>query len=177
MATNTTNGTDTALGYFTIIGKVEEADESSYERQKSDGTPPETVTRVQLSLVVPGMPRPGALRTAPGGGARRDTSRSGSWRRVGWWSAPTACAPWPSSAATPAPARRTSAASSSSATAAREATADERKQLQAARKAQKARPSSAAPPAPPRRPPRRRPRRGSPRPRTADRADGAIQPM
>ncbi len=51
MATNTN---DTTLGYFQIIGKCEETDDSSYTRTTADGKE-ETVSKVQLSLVIPGM--------------------------------------------------------------------------------------------------------------------------
>jgi hypothetical protein len=51
MATNPAN--DTTLGYFQIIGKCEESDHSSYTRTTADGKE-ETVSKVQLSLVVPG---------------------------------------------------------------------------------------------------------------------------
>lgn len=42
------------MGYFEITGKVEEVDESSYTRKGGDGTE-ETVSKIQLALVVPGM--------------------------------------------------------------------------------------------------------------------------
>jgi hypothetical protein len=51
MATNSTH--DAQLGYFRILGKCEETDDSSYTRVR-DGKA-ETVSKVQLSLVVPGM--------------------------------------------------------------------------------------------------------------------------
>jgi hypothetical protein len=50
--TNTAN--ETQLGYFQIIGKCEETDDSSYIRTTADGKE-ETVSKVQLSLVIPGM--------------------------------------------------------------------------------------------------------------------------
>ena len=50
MATTTNDAT---LSYFTLIGKCEETDDSSYTRTR-DGKE-ETVTKVQLSLVIPGM--------------------------------------------------------------------------------------------------------------------------
>jgi hypothetical protein len=52
MATNPAN--DTTLGYFQIIGNCEETDDSSYTRTTADGKE-ETVSKVQLSLVIPGM--------------------------------------------------------------------------------------------------------------------------
>jgi hypothetical protein len=42
------------MGYFEITGKVEEVDESSYTRKGANGTE-ETVSKIQLALVVPGM--------------------------------------------------------------------------------------------------------------------------
>jgi hypothetical protein len=42
------------MSYMTLVSKVEEVSENSYERTKDDGTS-ETVTKVQFSLVVPGM--------------------------------------------------------------------------------------------------------------------------
>jgi regulator of protease activity HflC (stomatin/prohibitin superfamily) len=57
MATTTATSTttdDTALSYFQILGKCEETDDSSYTRTTADGTQ-ETISKVQLSLVIPGM--------------------------------------------------------------------------------------------------------------------------
>jgi hypothetical protein len=54
MATNNTTTNDTTLSYFQILGKCEETDDSSYERTTADGKK-ETVAKVQLSLVIPGM--------------------------------------------------------------------------------------------------------------------------
>ena len=51
MATTTNENT---LSYFTLIGKCEETDDSSYTRTTADGTE-ERVSKVQLSLVIPGM--------------------------------------------------------------------------------------------------------------------------
>jgi hypothetical protein len=42
------------MSYMTLMSKVEEVSENSFERQKDDGTS-EAVTKVQFSLVVPGM--------------------------------------------------------------------------------------------------------------------------
>jgi len=42
------------MNYMTLMAKVEEVGENSFEREKADGTK-ETITKVQLSLVVPGM--------------------------------------------------------------------------------------------------------------------------
>jgi hypothetical protein len=53
MATNTVNTNDPSLSYFTILDKCEETDDSSYTRIR-DGKE-EIVSRIQLSLVVPGM--------------------------------------------------------------------------------------------------------------------------
>ncbi len=43
------------MSYITLVTKVEEVSEQSFDRQKEDGTV-ETITKVQFSLVVPGMP-------------------------------------------------------------------------------------------------------------------------
>jgi len=42
------------MSYMTLVTKVEEVSEQSFDRQKDDGTV-ETITKVQFSLVVPGM--------------------------------------------------------------------------------------------------------------------------
>jgi hypothetical protein len=42
------------MSYMTLVTKVEEVSEQSFERQKDDGTR-ETVTKVQFSLIVLGM--------------------------------------------------------------------------------------------------------------------------
>src|SRR5262245_44403715 len=42
------------MSYMTLVSKVEEVSENSYERTKDDGTT-EMVIKVQFSLVVPGM--------------------------------------------------------------------------------------------------------------------------
>ncbi len=42
------------MSYMTLVTKVEEVSEQSFDRQRDDGTT-ETVTKVQFSLVVPGM--------------------------------------------------------------------------------------------------------------------------
>jgi hypothetical protein len=42
------------MSYMTLVTKVEEVSEQSFDRQKDDGTS-ETITKVQFSLVVPGM--------------------------------------------------------------------------------------------------------------------------
>jgi hypothetical protein len=42
------------VSYLTLMSKVEEVDENSFEREKPDGTK-ETITKVQFSLVVPSM--------------------------------------------------------------------------------------------------------------------------
>jgi hypothetical protein len=42
------------MAYMTLMTKVEEVSENSYERTKDDGTI-ETITKVQFSLVLPGM--------------------------------------------------------------------------------------------------------------------------
>jgi hypothetical protein len=42
------------MSYMTLVTKVEEVSEQSFDRQKDGGTS-ETITKVQFSLVVPGM--------------------------------------------------------------------------------------------------------------------------
>ena len=64
MATNTNEAT---LSYFTLIGKCEEAEDTSYERKTDDGKP-ETIQKVQLSLVDPRHAGSGARGIRPGGG-------------------------------------------------------------------------------------------------------------
>src|SRR5256885_184609 len=54
MATNTNDAT---LSYFTLIGKCEEAEDTSYERKTDDGKT-EKVQKFQLSLAMPGMQDP-----------------------------------------------------------------------------------------------------------------------
>ena len=53
MAT-TNDATMNGLSYFQVIAKVEEADDASYTRTTAEGKE-ELVSKVQLSLVVPGM--------------------------------------------------------------------------------------------------------------------------
>ena len=43
-----------SLGYFQILGKCEDSDDASYTRTTADGNE-ETVSKIQLSLVIPGM--------------------------------------------------------------------------------------------------------------------------
>jgi hypothetical protein len=132
-----TNSNDATLGYFQIIGKCEETDDSSYTRITSDGKE-ETVAKVQLSLVIPGMQDRVRvelpLEVAPAADILSQWELEESWVVV-------------SATGMRALAfKRTNARAGEkdvgsfvvfAATAAREATPDERKQLQAARKAQK----------------------------------------
>ena len=134
MATNTS---DTTLGYFQIIGKCEETDDSSYTRTTSDGKE-ETVSKVQLSLVIPGMQDRVRvelpLELAP------STDLLSQWELEESWLVVSATGmralAFKRSNARPGE-KDVGSFVVFSATAAREATADERKQLQAARKAQK----------------------------------------
>jgi hypothetical protein len=93
------------MGYFEITGKVEEVDESSYTRKGADGTE-EMVSKVQLALVVPGMQDRVRcelpLELAP----KSETLEKWEMDGCGWWSRPTACARWPSPAATRGQERR-----------------------------------------------------------------------
>jgi len=50
----TGRGDRRAMSYMTLTTKVEEVSENSFDRLKDDGTV-ETITKVQFSLVVPGM--------------------------------------------------------------------------------------------------------------------------
>ena len=134
MATNTN---DTTLGYFQIIGKCEETDDSSYTRTTADGKE-ETVSKVQLSLVIPGMQDRVRvelpLELAP------STDLLSQWELEESWLVVSA------TGMRALAFRRTNARAGEkdvgsmvifAGASAREATPDERKQLQAARKAQK----------------------------------------
>src|SRR5262249_3132194 len=134
MATTTNENT---LSYFTLIGKCEETDDSSYTRTTADGTE-ETVSKVQLSLVIPGMQDRVRvelpLELAP------STDLLAQWELEESWLVVSA-----TSMRALAFKRRNARAGEKAVgslvifagTAAREASPDERKQLQAARKAQK----------------------------------------
>ncbi len=134
MATNTN---DAQLGYFQIIGKCEETDDSSYTRTTSDGKE-EVVSKVQLSLVIPGMQDRVLvelpLELAP------STDLLSQWELEESWLVISATG-MRSLAFKRSNARAGEKDVGSmvifTGSAAREATPDERKQLQAARKAQK----------------------------------------
>jgi hypothetical protein len=137
MATTTANTTDTALSYFTILGKCEETDDSSYERTTADGKK-ETVSKIQLSLVVPGMQDRVRvelpLEVAP------STDLLSQWELEESWLLVSARSMRAMSFRrnNPRPGEKElSAFVVFAATNVREASAEERKQLQAARKAQK----------------------------------------
>lgn len=134
MATNTN---DAQLGYFQIIGKCEETDDSSYTRTTADGKQ-ETVSKIQLSLVIPGMQDRVRvelpLELAP------STDMLSQWELEESWLVVSA------TGMRALAFKRSNARAGEkevgsfvvfAATAAREATPDERKQLQTARKAQK----------------------------------------
>jgi hypothetical protein len=136
MATNTTVN-DTTLSYFQILGKCEETDDSSYTRTTADGKE-ETVSKVQLSLVIPGMQDRVRvelpLELAP------STDLLNQWELEESWLVVSA------TGMRALAFKRTNARAGEkdvgsmvifAGAAAREATPDERKQLQVARKAQK----------------------------------------
>jgi hypothetical protein len=134
MATNNTN--DTALSYFQILGKCEETDDSSYTRTR-DGKE-ETVSKIQLSLVVPGMQDRVRvelpLELAP------STDLLAQWELEESWLLVSAASMRALSfrRSNPRPGEKElSAFVVFAATSVREASGEERKQLQAARKAQK----------------------------------------
>ena len=129
--------TTATLGYFQIIGKCEETDDSSYTRTTADGKE-ETVSKVQLSLVIPGMQDRVRvelpLEVAP------STDLLSQWELEESWLVVSA------TGMRALAFKRSNARAGEkevgsfvvfAGTTAREATADERKQLQAARKAQK----------------------------------------
>ena len=139
MATTNTTTNDTTLSYFTILGKCEETDDSSYTRytRLRDGKE-ETVSKVQLSLVVPGMQDrvrvelPLAL--APSTDLLAQWELEESWLMV----SATSMRALSFRRTNPRPGEKElSAFVVFAATSVREASAEERKQLQAARKAQK----------------------------------------
>jgi hypothetical protein len=138
MATSTTTTTtDATLSYFQILGKCEETDDSSYTRTTADGKE-ETIAKVQLSLVIPGMQDRVRvelpLELAP------STDLFSQWELEESWLAISA------TGMRALAFKRTNARPGEkevgslvvfAGTAVREATGEERKQLQAARKAQK----------------------------------------
>ena len=133
----TTNTNEAQLGYFQIVGKCEETDDSSYTRTTAAGKE-ETVSKVQLSLVIPGMQDRVRvelpLELAP------STDLLSQWELEESWLVVSATGmralAFKRSKARPGE-KDVGSFVVFAATAAREATADERKQLQAARKAQK----------------------------------------
>jgi hypothetical protein len=136
MATTNTTSNDTTLSYFQILGKCEETDDSSYTRTR-DGKE-ETVSKVQLSLVVPGMQDRVRvelpLELAP------STDLLAQWELEESWLMVSAASMRALSfrRTNPRPGEKElSAFVVFAATNVREASAEERKQLQAARKAQK----------------------------------------
>jgi hypothetical protein len=135
MATNNTN--DTTLGYFQIIGKCEETDDSSYTRTTADGKQ-EIVSKVQLSLVIPGMQDRVRvelpLDLAPSTDLLSQWELDESWLVVGATSMRALA--FKRTNARPGEKEVGSLVVFAGATV-REASAEERKQLQAARKAQK----------------------------------------
>src|SRR5689334_12916451 len=128
-----TNG----LSYFQVIAKCEEADDASYTRTTADGRE-ETVSKVQLSLIVPGMQD--RVRCELPLEAAPSTDLIERWELEEAWVVVSAAGMRALAF------RRTNARPGEKevgsfvvfqATEVREATAEERKALQAARKAQK----------------------------------------
>ncbi len=136
MATNT-NTNDTALSYFTLIGKCEETDDSSYTRETADGKK-ETISKVQLSLVIPGMQD--RVRVELPQEVAPSTDLLAQWELEESWLVVSATGmrviSFDRTNARPGE-KKTGAFVVFQAVEAREASTDERKQLQAARKAQK----------------------------------------
>jgi hypothetical protein len=136
MATTNTTTNDATLGYFQILGKCEETDDSSYTRTR-DGKE-ETVSKIQLSLVVPGMQDRVRvelpLELAPSTDLLAQWELEESWLLV----SATSMRALSFRRTNPRPGEKElSAFVVFAATSVREASAEERKQLQAARKAQK----------------------------------------
>ena len=134
MATTTNEAT---LSYFTLIGKCEEAEDTSYERKTDDGKT-ERVGKFQLSLVEPGMQD--RVRVEFAEEVAPSTDLMSQWELEESWLVVSA------SAMRTITFKRPNARAGESevggfvvfvGSAVREATQDERKQLQAARKAQK----------------------------------------
>jgi hypothetical protein len=132
-----TTANDAALSYFTLIGKCEEAEDTSYERTKDDGTT-ETIQKVQLSLVIPGMQD--RVRVELAQEVAPSTDLMSQWELEENWLVVSA------SAMRTITFKRPNARAGEAevggfvvyvGTNAREATTEEREQLQAARKAQK----------------------------------------
>src|SRR5258707_7288109 len=136
MATTNTTTNDTTLSYFTLIGKCEETDDSSYTRTR-DGKQ-ETVAKVQLSLVVPGMQD--RVRVELPQEVAPSTDLLAQWELEESWLVVSATGmrviSFDRTNARPGE-KKTGAFVVFQAVEAREASTDERKQLQAARKAQK----------------------------------------
>jgi hypothetical protein len=132
-----TNPNEVTLNHFTLIGKCEEAEDTSYERKTDDGKP-ELIQKVQLSLVIPGMQD--RVRVELPQEVAPSTDLMSQWELEESWLVVSA------SAMRTITFKRPNARAGEAeiggfvvyvGTAAREATTDERKQLQAARKAQK----------------------------------------
>jgi regulator of protease activity HflC (stomatin/prohibitin superfamily) len=141
MATNTTSTSsyDAALSYFTLMGRCEESDDASYERTLDDGKK-ETVTKVQLSLVIPSMQD--RVRVELPQEAAPSTDLLARWELEESWLVVSATGMRVISfdRSKPRPGEKKSGAFVVfQGVEVREATTEERQQLQAARKAQKTR--------------------------------------
>ena len=122
------------MANFVITGKAEQTDESSYTVQSTG----EVVTKIQLTLNVPGMKIGCCVRCRWMSHPSPTSSSSGRWRRPGWWSPPTPCGRWASPARNARPGEKAvGALVIFQATDVREATADERRALMEARKVSK----------------------------------------
>jgi len=132
-----TNDTANGLSYFQVIAKVEEADDASYTRTTADGKE-ELVSKVQLSLVVPGMQERVRcelpLEVAPSTDVIERWELEEAWVVVS--AAGMRALAFKRSNTRPGE-KEVGSFVVFQATAVREASAEERKQLQAARKAQK----------------------------------------
>lgn len=134
MATNTNENT---LSYITLVGKCEEADDTSYTRPLADGKT-ETIHKVQLSLVIPSMQE--RVRVEFAEEVAPSTDLMSQWELEENWLVITA-----SAMRTITFARQNARAGEKDTagfvvfvgSSVREATPDERKQLQVTRKAQK----------------------------------------
>ena len=133
----TTNDTTNGLSYFQVIAKVEEADDASYTRTTAEGKE-ELVSKVQLSLVVPGMSE--RVRCELPLEAAPSTDLIERWELEEAWVVASASGmralAFKRSNTRPGE-KEVGSFVVFQATAVREASAEERKQLQAARKAQK----------------------------------------
>src|SRR5262249_11216452 len=93
------------MANFVITGKADQVDESSYTVQSTG----EVVTKMQLTLNVPGMTDHVLCEMPLDVAPKSDTLSNGRWTRHGSSSPLTPCARWASRGAMPVQARRRSA--------------------------------------------------------------------